>query len=225
MEKYGEPNPEKQKKYEELKAQKIEREKTYTSEKTYMNELKKEDEMKSDEKFEKLIGRVHEKEGEYEDRPEKIDQPTNMGITQKTLDEYNKKNPELNFPSDLKQLSREQVDKIYKEEYYDAKRISEIHDTRIAFAVMDMGVMTSPKGVGTVVQQTINQTQDFSVKQDKVIGSQTIDALNRIPENRKDDFVKQLIENRLEYLQGLKEWEKYKNGWIDRTNGYMINFD
>jgi hypothetical protein len=29
-----------------------------------------------------------------------------------------------------------------------------------------------------------------------------------------------LKENRIEYLQGLSDWDKYGNGWTSRTNRY-----
>ena len=35
-----------------------------------------------------------------------------------------------------------------------------------------------------------------------------------------DDFMHDLKENRIEYLQGLSDWDKYGNGWTSRTNRY-----
>lgn len=46
--------------------------------------------------------------------------------------------------------------------------------------------------------------------------------LNNIPENKVDKFMDDLKENRLEYLQRLPEWEKYGDGWTNRTNTYCF---
>ena len=52
------------------------------------------------------------------------------------------------------------------------------------------------------------------------IGDNTIDTLNNIPGNKIDDFMQDLKENRIEYLRGLSDWNKYGNGWTNRTNRY-----
>ena len=59
-----------------------------------------------------------------------------------------------------------------------------------------------------------------NLKTDGKIGDNTIDALNNIPDNKIDDFMQDLKENRIEYLQGLSDWGKYGNGWANRTNRY-----
>ena len=149
--------------------------------------------------------------------PKKIDQPTNMGIIQKTLDKYNEKHPEYGFSSDLKQLTWQQAEQIYKELYYDEKRIVEINDLRIAYAVMDMGAMTSPKNVGNIVQDSINKTLQDKVVKDGIIGNETIKALNIIPENKKDEFMKNLFNYRMDFLKGLKDWKKIRRR-LDNTD-------
>lgn len=190
--------------------------------KKYAADINKDEKMKTnDEKFETLIKHVKNNEGGYEDKPEKIDQPTNMGIIQKTLDKYNEKHPEYGFSSDLKQLTWQQAEQIYKELYYDEKRIVEINDLRIAYAVMDMGAMTSPKNVGNIVQDSINKTLQDKVVKDGIIGNETIKALNIIPENKKDEFMKNLFNYRMDFLKGLKDWKKYGDGWTIRTQGYL----
>ena len=175
-------------------------------------------------KFEKLVEKVKEREGGYADNPNVIDQPTNIGITQPTLDKYIERHPGAGFSSDLKELTSQRAEQIYKEFFYDEKRIGEINDLRIAYAVMDMGVMTSPKNVGYTVQDSINATISDKVVKDGAIGDDTIKALNSIPENKKDEFIGTLIETRLDFLKSLKDWEKYKGGWTERTNGYMNAF-
>lgn len=67
---------------------------------------------------------------------------------------------------------------------------------------------------------TLNEATGTTLRTDGIIGSGTIAALNNIPEDRVDDFMNTLRENRLEYLQGLEDWAQYANGWTARTNRY-----
>ena len=83
-----------------------------------------------------------------------------------------------------------------------------------------MGVMSNYSNVGRMVQNTINETQGTNLAIDGDIGAQTIRALNNIPENQVDRFMEVLIENRIEYLKGLADWDRYGRGWEARTNRY-----
>lgn len=201
-----------------------------TSEETESNSENNEEvrgnSMMPDEKFERLIQRVQNSEGGYENRPDRIDQETNMGIIQDTLDSYNASHPDAGFPSNLRELTWEQAAQIYREEYFDNNRIAEINDLRVAYAVMDMGVMTSPRNVGNIVQSTINEVLGQGrVTHDGQIGTQTINALNDIPESRRDEFIGALIQNRMNFLRGLDEWRRSSGGWTTRTHGYIRDFD
>lgn len=83
-----------------------------------------------------------------------------------------------------------------------------------------MGVMSNFNNVGKIVQKTINDLMGKNLKTDGKIGNKTIDALNNIPDNKIDDFMQDLKENRIEYLQGLSDWNKYGNGWTKRPKRY-----
>ena len=167
-----------------------------------------------------IIHKTMAEEGGYADNPKLIDQPTNSGITQPTLNKYNENHPDFNFPDKVKDLSPEQARQIYAEDYYDERRIGDIENERIANAIFDMGVMSNFNNVGKIVQETLNDSMGENLKIDGKIGNNTIDALNNIPDNKIDDFMQDLKENRIEYLQGLSDWDKYGNGWTSRTNRY-----
>lgn len=167
-----------------------------------------------------IIHRTMAEEGGYVDDPKLIDQPTNAGITQPTLDNYNVDHPNFHFPDDLKELTGEQAEQIYGEDYYDERHIGDIDNERIANAVYDMGVMSNFNNVMKMVQETINETTDDKVSVDGIIGDETLKALNNIPDNKVDDFMDALKENRLDYLHDLADWDKYGTGWTDRTNRY-----
>ena len=89
-----------------------------------------------------IIHKTMAEEGGYVDDPKLIDQPTNSGITQPTLDRYNSDHPDFNFPDKVKDLSPEQAQQIYGEDYYEERCIGDIENERIANAIFDMGVIT-----------------------------------------------------------------------------------
>ena len=159
-------------------------------------------------------------EGGYVDDPDLIDQPTNIGVTQPTLDKYNADHPNFNFPETVKDLSPEQVQQIYGEDYYDERRIGEIENERIATAIFDMGVMSNFRNVIKIVQKTLNNSMGGTLVVDGKMGKNTINALNNIPVYKVNDFMNTLKENRIEYLRGLSDWDKYGRGWTNRTNTY-----
>ena len=53
--------------------------------------------------------------------------------------------------------------------------------------------------------------------------TKTNSILNNITDDKVDDFMQDLKENRIEYLQGLSGWDKYGNGWTSRTNRYLFS--
>ena len=52
------------------------------------------------------------------------------------------------------------------------------------------------------------------------LGKQTITALNAIPDNKINDFMKSLIDNRIQSLQTMVNWPTAKGGWTRRTKSY-----
>ena len=159
-------------------------------------------------------------EGGYVDNPKLIDQPTNSGITQPTLDKYNAKHPDFNFPHNVKDLTPNQIQQIYGDEYYDNRRIGDIENARIASAVFDMGVMSNFNNVVKIVQKTLNDLMNTNLDTDGKIGKNTLSALNNIPHDKIDDFMQVLKENRIKYLRTVSGWNKYGHGWTNRTNRY-----
>ena len=61
----------------------------------------------NNEKKIRIIRKCMKNEGGYADTPNRIDQPTNIGITQPTLNKYNADHPNFNFPESVKDLTPE----------------------------------------------------------------------------------------------------------------------
>ena len=82
----------------------------------------------TDKIFDRVFNKTLGEEGEYEDRPKKIDAPTKNGFQQATLELFKNKHPELalGFPEHVKNLTQEQARLIARKDYYEAYRIGEI---------------------------------------------------------------------------------------------------
>ena len=170
--------------------------------------------------FERAYNKLQEPEGDYTDGKDQVrDEPTNMGIKQSTLDRYANKHPDKNFPADVKYLTATQAKEIYRHEYWDNTKIPEIKNDRIRDAVFDMNVM-GQYNAGKVVQRTLNEYSDTNLVVDGIIGSKTISELNSIPSNKINEFMKILIEQRMNNLRGMTNWSTSKNGWTKRTKAY-----
>ena len=66
--------------------------------------------------------------------------------------------------------------------------------------------------------QTYLQRRGYDIKADGVIGPKTVAALNAYTKSKKneEDLILHMANKRLEYLQGLNDWWKYKAGWSRR---------
>lgn len=78
--------------------------------------------------------------------------------------------------------------------------------------------------------QTYLQRRGYDIKADGAIGPKTVAALNAYTKSKKneEDLILHMANKRLEYLQGLNDWWKYKAGWSrrlvelkDRALSYM----
>ena len=175
----------------------------------------------NDKNFDIAYKKLAEREGGYTDGNNQIDdEPTNMGITQSTMNSYAAHHPESNMPSDVKNLTPEQAREIYKTEYWDNTNIPQINNPRIRNAVFDMCVMSGPIIPTKTIQRTLNEQMHTELPETGHLGKQTITALNAIPDSKINDFMKSLIDNRMQSLQTMPNWPTARRGWTARTTSY-----
>lgn len=177
--------------------------------------------MSTNQNFRKALEKTLQSEDAFTQNTGRKDQPTNMGIKQGTLDNYNLRHPNFNFPGNVDKLNQEQAEQIYKTDYWDNLRFDEIKNNRIRDSLFDIGVMS---GYGNMAKQIQEALNNFGIKIsiDKVMGNQTIGALNNIPNNQINNFMDVLKENRMRHLQNddPQKWQENKNGWTSRTMKY-----
>lgn len=119
--------------------------------------------------FHKTLG----EEGGYEDRRNKIDAPTNMGIRQDTLDRFKKAHPKesSNLPIKVRDLSLEQAKLIAKTDFFDKYRINELKHKALQETMFDAFFNHSPIAPALWAQKSINQHTSLHVTEDGGLGS------------------------------------------------------
>ncbi len=172
--------------------------------------------------FNQLGNMVGEFEGGLETNPNKIDQPTNMGITQRTLDNFFKAHPEYKgkYPSKVDDLTREQANTIYCMDFYTQYRIPEIKSKILRKSIYDTYVNHSPDEIARWLQEGLNEVTSQHVKVDpantvSVMGSETISALNNLT-----DYEKAKLD---EYFLNRREdaWKRENTGYQNKFRGNL----
>jgi hypothetical protein len=106
-----------------------------------------------DERAYRFIDEILQWEGGYEPTG-----PTNFGITQNTLDSWNRRYGRKDgMPVHVKDLTKDQARQILKADYYDAYRLREIADEDLAHELLDIYVNTGTKGHRHIIQSAVDQ--------------------------------------------------------------------
>ncbi len=194
------------------------------------------DKVDRDDVFERFRENLKPREGGIADRSEAADPGglTNKGISQKFLDDLNARSPELGLPKKSTGLTDKQIDKIFKEEFFDRLQIDKLYDiagedktnSKLVEHVFDAGVMTKDTTVGKWLQQSIDETIGTDLKEDVngkkeydgILGTQTRKALEKAVDSRKIKEVnKRFSDKRIDYLRSLGNYPDNKNGWESRV--------
>jgi len=108
---------------------------------------------------------------------------------------------------------------IYKRDYWDANKLGELTNQRIANAVMD-AIVNHGQGV-RIVQTALNMAGK-TVKVDNAMGSKTRQALNSVNEKL---FLTHYVMARKEYYDSLitknPELATFKRGWYKRADFFL----
>ena len=126
----------------------------------------KRSEAQKDKLFKRYMKDIFESEGGYAD--ETIDQPTNMGIIQPTLDSYRKRFPKeaarLKFPQKVKELKRSQAMQISHRLYFDQYKIGDYRNESIGQLVFDIYVNHTPQTAKEFIDQALKAARKTGAK-------------------------------------------------------------
>ena len=182
-----------------------------------------------DEIFHRVLRKTFAEEGGYENRANRIDAPTNMGIRQDSLDRFKRAHPDisLDYPNNVRELTYPQAMEIARKDYFDKYRISEIHSQPLQETMFDSFFNHSPTAPAFWAQRAINQNTNMNISEDGIFGSETIEAINNLSpqeiinvnnaiiDQRYNDYERQLRDNSnpnyVNYSHGLpRRFERFR---------------
>lgn len=162
------------------------------------------EQMEKDEYFKKTMERTSKQEGGYVNNEEDPGGETKYGISKKA------------YPNeDIENLTKERADMLYYRDYYKHNNVDKLPE-HIRGEVFDNSVNQGPSQAAKNLQRAV------SVKDDGIIGPQTIDAVNNAnPEETMEKFK----QNVLGVYDAIRvnnpdNYNKHKNGWMNRTKSY-----
>ncbi|MGE3479645.1 MAG: glycosyl hydrolase 108 family protein [Dongiaceae bacterium] len=134
---------------------------------------------------------------------------TMEGLTQKTYDDWRKKNGlknEKDWPSDVSKLSDKQIETFYREEIYYGNKLNQIQDPKIRHATFDALTHSSHKGAADFTKKAIKQVlPDADLGASGVMGNRYREAMNEIAaQGRTNEYLEKLADERRDYLSTRK---------------------
>ena len=148
------------------KEKQIEKAQTETLQKVKTPNVKRSDAAKL-RLFNKFMAEIFESEGGYGDE-KTIDQPTNMGIIQPTLNAFIEQYPDLakanHISKDLKKLKRSQAKLIYQKLYFEQYKIGDYKNESIGLLIFDIYVNHEPSTAKKFIDQALKAARKVGVE-------------------------------------------------------------
>ena len=162
--------------------------------------------------FNDFLKKLLKLEGGYVNHPNDKGGCTNKGITIDTFREFYGK--DMNC-SDLENITDEQLEHIYKKNYWDLCWGDKINCPKIAQIIVDWAVNSGVKTAIKNVQKIVGTTSDG------IMGPKTIDAINKYPVKELFDELKKSRKTFYETIVEKNPSQKvFLKGWLNRLNEY-----
>ena len=148
-------------------------------------------------------------EGGYINDQADLGKQTNKGVTLSTYRSVFGKNKTV---SDLKKITYEQWEFIFKKFYWDKWKADDIKDQNVANILVDW--LWCSGSYGIKIPQRV-----LGVSVDGIVGSKTIAAINARDGRELFDTIKQERKDFIDRIcQTRPQNRKFKNGWMNRIN-------
>ena len=158
-------------------------------------------------RYAESLRRVLVHEGGKVDDPDDPGGRTNRGVTQKTYNAWRRSKGKGSL--DVFKMTDEECAAIYKERFWDVIRGDEL-PPGVDYVVFDGAVNSGPSQSVKWLQRALGIKAA-----DGQLGVLTLDKVQGV--NDHDALVERICEQRMKFLQALKHWWKYKNGWTKRV--------
>ena len=155
--------------------------------------------------YDEALKRLLVHEGGYSNHPSDPGGPTNWGITIFDARAYWRKDATA---TDVRTMPVEVAKDIYRSKYWDAMRCDEL-PAGVDYAVFDYGVNSGIGRAGKVLRSKLGLSDHGSTITDEVIAATT----------KRDPgiLIEAICDERLAFLQGLRTWPVFGNGWGRRV--------
>ena len=171
--------------------------------------------------FEKTLGH----EGGFNEVKGDSGGATNFGVSLRFLeDAYRTKNwVDLNHDgkidrTDIKLLEKDDVKKIYLEDFWLKNKCDKIDNKYIAAKLFDISVNMGNLQAAKILQRAINQFKIFNLTVDGKIGPATLMAVNKIvPEQLLNAIRKECEAFYTSLVNKRPEYKKFLKGWLNRA--------
>ena len=155
-------------------------------------------------------------EGGYINDQADLGKQTNKGVTLSTYRSVFGKNKTV---SDLKKITDEQWEFIFKKFYWDKWKADNINDQNVANILVDW--LWCSGSYGIKIPQRV-----LGVSADGIVGSKTIAAINARDGRELFDTIKQERKDFIDRIcQTRPQNRKFKNGWLNRINSLAYETD
>lgn len=155
-------------------------------------------------------------EGGYINDQADLGKQTNKGVTLSTYRSVFGKNKTV---SDLKKITDEQWEFIFKKFYWDKWKADNINDQNVANILVDW--LWCSGSYGIKIPQRV-----LGVSADGIVGSKTIAAINARDGRELFDTIKQERKDFIDRIcQTRPQNRKFKKGWLNRINSLAYETD
>ena len=193
--------------------------------------------------FNKIRENLKMREGGFSNDPDDRGGPTMKGLSQKTLDEINERNPEWGLPKNSRDLTDEQIDGLFRSEYFDRPKIEKLAKIpgvppQLVEQYFDAGVLQGSVSAGKMLQKSLDarlgtdlrvtrtdpKTGKVSAEYyDGIVGPDTRNKVRSAIDRKLAEAVNNgMVEYRQQFMRNLEDFKKYAPGWVPRAAEFFI---
>jgi len=154
--------------------------------------------------YKKCLETILHHEGGYVNHPKDPGGETNLGVTKRVYEEFG-------GTKDMKDLTREDVEPIYKKNYWDRLKGDQL-PAGLDLCVFDFGVNAGTGRAAKFLQKMIGTTPDGG------IGPMTLKSVNEyVTKNGIENTIKRYQMGRQKYYESLSTFATFGKGWTRRV--------
>ena len=190
--------------------------------------------------FKKYRGNLRPREGKFVSDPKDPGGPTKEGFSQELLNDLRKKRPDLKLPKSTKNLTPQQIERVFREEFFDKLRIKKVWDIpgmkkqtpQLPEQLFDSGILHGITNAGQLLQQSLDDVLGTDLRisdkkgnpvYDGNVGPKTRAAIDRaVREGKIVDVNNKMVNRRLDFMKRQPKYKTYKGGWVPRAESFRI---